>query len=180
MITPQYFTENQQAEMNIHQLLTPKESAQVIIAHVSEGVAIAKKAGLPEQFIDIIKEHHGTSLAYYFYWKELQLKEGDKSLVDESAFRYAGPKPRSKEAVIIMVADSIEAASRSLEQINEASVMELATRLIKEKADDGQFEDSLLTFEELSIVKTTLVKTLVAYGHSRVKYPSQPKKISTE
>lgn len=173
MVTPQYFTENQQGGMNIHQLLTPQESAQVIIAHVSEGVALARKAGLPEQFIDIIKEHHGTTLTYYFYRKQLEKAGGDKSLVDEKEFRYAGPKPRSKESVIIMIADSVEAASRSIDKINEESLMELAGRLIKDKADDGQFDNCLLTFEELAIVKTTLVKTLVAYGHSRVKYPMQ-------
>jgi membrane-associated HD superfamily phosphohydrolase len=159
--------------MNIHQLLTPQESAQVIIAHVSEGVALARKAGLPEQFIDIIKEHHGTTLTYYFYRKQIEKVGGDKSLVDEREFRYGGPKPRSKESVIIMIADSVEAASRSLDKINEESLMALAGRLIKDKADDGQFDQSLLTFEELAIVKTTLVKTLVAYGHSRVKYPMQ-------
>ncbi|MEI8365455.1 MAG: HDIG domain-containing metalloprotein [Parachlamydiaceae bacterium] len=180
MVTPQYFTENQQGGMNIHQLLTPQESAQVIIAHVSEGVAIARKAGLPEQFIDIIKEHHGTTLTYYFYRKQLEKVGGDRSLVDEREFRYAGPKPRSKESVIIMIADSVEAASRSLDTINEESLMELATRLIKDKADDGQFDHCLLTFEELAIVKLTLVRTLVAYGHTRVKYPVEESKTLLE
>ncbi|MCE5316751.1 MAG: HDIG domain-containing protein [Parachlamydia sp.] len=173
IVTPQYFTENQQGNVNIHQLLTPQESAHVIIAHVSEGVALARKAGLPEQFIDIIKEHHGTTLTYYFYRKQLDLVGGDKSLVDEKDFRYSGPKPRSKESAIIMIADSLEAASRSLEKMSEESLNELATRLIKEKAEDGQFDHSVLTFEELAIVKATLVKTLVAYGHSRVKYPQR-------
>lgn len=173
MVTPQYFTENQHGGVNIHQLLTPIESAQVIIAHVSEGVAMARKAGLPEQFIDIIKEHHGTTLAYYFYRKQLELVGGDKSQVDEREFRYAGPTPRSKESAIIMIADSVEAASRSLDKVTEESLTELANRLIKEKADDGQFDTCLLTFEELAIVKRTLVKTLVAFGHSRVKYPTR-------
>jgi membrane-associated HD superfamily phosphohydrolase len=145
----------------------------VIIAHVSEGVTMARKAGLPEQFIDIIKEHHGTTLAYYFYRKELEKMDGDKSLMDEKDFRYAGPKPRSKESAIIMIADTLEAASRSLEKITEESLMELAGRLIRDKADDGQFDNCLLTFEELATVKSTLVKTLVAYGHSRIKYPAR-------
>lgn len=180
MVTPQYFTENQQGGMNIHQLLTPQESAQVIIAHVSEGVAIARKAGLPEQFVDIIKEHHGTTLTYYFYRKQLEKVGGDRALVDEREFRYSGPKPRSKESVIIMIADSVEAASRSLETINEETLTELATRLIKGKADDGQFDHCLLTFEELAIVKMTLVRTLVAYGHTRVKYPVQETKSRSE
>lgn len=171
IVTPQYFTENQQAGMNIHQLLTPIESSHVIIAHVAEGVVLARRAGLPEQFIDIIKEHHGTTLAYYFYRKQLEKVGGDRELIDESEFRYGGPTPRSKESAIIMIADSLEAASRSLENVNEETLSELATRLIKDKADDGQFDHCLLTFEELAIVKATLIKTLVAYSHSRVKYP---------
>ena len=180
MITPQYFTENQQGGVNIHQLLTPIESAQVIIAHVREGVTLARKAGLPEQFIDIIQEHHGTTLTYYFYRKQLDKMDGDKSLVDEKDFRYAGPRPRSKESAIIMIADSLEAASRSLDIINEDTLMVLAKRLIKDKADDGQFDNCLLTFEELAIVRNVLVKTLVAYGHSRVKYPVQETERQTE
>ena len=142
------------------------------MAHVSEGVAMARKAGLPEQFIDIIKEHHGTTLVYYFYRKQLEKMGGDKSLVDEKEFRYSGPKPRSKESAIIMIADSFEAASRSLDKVNEETLTELANRLIREKAEDGQFDHCLLTFEELAIVKATLVKTLVAFGHSRIKYPN--------
>ena len=173
MATPQYFTENQQGGMNMHQLLTPLESAQVIIAHVSEGVAMGRKAGLPEQFIDVIKEHHGTTLVYYFYRKQLDLMNEDKSLVDQKEFRYGGPRPRSKEAAIIMIADTVEAASRSLDQVNEETLIELSNRLIREKAEDGQFDECLLTFEELAIVKSTLVKTLVAFGHSRVKYPKR-------
>jgi hypothetical protein len=171
--TPQYFTENQQSGMNIHQLLTPKESAEVIIAHVSEGVSLARKAGLPEQFIDIIKEHHGTTLVYYFYRKELEKMNWDPAKVNEKEFRYSGPTPRSKESAIIMIADTIEAASRTLEKINEENLMELSNRLIKEKAEDGQFDHCLLTLEELTTVKTTLVKTLVAFGHSRIKYPNR-------
>lgn len=173
MATPQYFTENQQSGMNMHQLLTPLESAQVIMAHVPEGVAMARKAGLPEQFISIIKEHHGTTLVYYFYRKQLELLGGDKSQVDERDFRYKGPKPRSKESGIIMIADSLEAASRSLEKLNEESLNELASRLIREKMEDGQFDECLLTYEEMAIVKATLVKTMVAFGHARVKYPKK-------
>lgn len=174
MMTAQYFTENQMGEMNIHQLLTPQESAQVIMAHVTEGVVLAREAGLPEPIIDIIKEHHGTTLVYYFYRKQLEKMGGDKSLVDEQEFRYAGPKPRSKESGIIMLVDSFEAASRSLEKINESTLTALIDRLIRNKVDDGQYDDCLLTFEELAIVKKTLVKILLAAGHSRVKYPREP------
>lgn len=176
MATSQYFTENQLGEVNIHQLLTPQESAQVIMAHVAEGVALAREAGLPEPIIDIIKEHHGTTLVYYFYRKQVEKMGGNKSNVDEREFRYAGPKPRSKESGIIMISDSFEAASRSLDKVNEESLTELIDRIVREKIDDGQFDQCLLTFEELSIVKRLLVKTLLAAGHSRIKYPTAEKK----
>lgn len=173
MTTSQYFTENQMGEMNIHQLLTPQESAQVIMAHVTEGVVLAREAGLPEPIIDIIKEHHGTTLVYFFYHKQLEKMGNDKNLVDEMEFRYAGPKPYSKESGIIMIADSFEAASRSLEKINEGTLTILIDRIVREKIDDHQFDECLLTFEEMAMVKKTLVKTLLAAGHSRVKYPAR-------
>lgn len=178
IVTPQYFTENQQGGMDVHQLLTPQESAEVIIAHVIEGVSLARKAGLPEQFIDIIKEHHGTTLVYYFYRKQLEKMGGDKSKVNEAEFRYSGPKPRSKESAIIMIADTLEAASRSLEKVDDASLTELANRLVRDKVDDGQFDRCLLTLEELALVTSTLVKTLVAFSHARVKYPNRDRKDS--
>ncbi len=173
MTTPQYFTENQHGGMNIHQLLTPQESAQVIIAHVSEGVAIARKAGLPEQFIDVIKEHHGITLTYYFYRQQLEQVGGDKAKVDEKEFRYSGPTPRSKESAIIMISDSLEAASRSLDKINENTVSDLTNRIIKDKMESGQFDRSLLTLEEMAVVRDTLAKTLVVQSHTRIKYPTR-------
>lgn len=172
--TPQYFTENQEPGVNIHQLLTPIESAQVIMAHVSEGVSLARKAGLPEQFIDIIKQHHGTTTVYYFYRKQVEKMGGDESLVDINEFRYSGPKPRTKEAGIIMLADSLEAAHRSLEVKDEASVLALMAKLIRDKEMEGQFSESLLTCEEMTVVKETLAKTLVAFAHSRIAYPKRP------
>lgn len=173
MNNPEFYTENQQDNVNIHQLLTPLESAQVIISHVTDGEAIARKAHLPESFIDIIREHHGTTLVYYFYRKELERFKGKKEEVDESQFRYPGPIPRTKESAIIMICDTVEAASRSLDEINEETLTELVDRLVAEKAKDGQFDDSQLTFEELSKVKKTLVKTLVLSHHVRVKYPKR-------
>lgn len=172
LANPQYFTENQLGGMNMHQLLTPLESAAVIIAHVSEGVSMARKVGLPEQFIDIIKEHHGTTLVYYFYHKQIEMTRGNNESINEKDFRYSGPKPRSKESTIIMIADSLEAASRSLDSFSEATISELVEELIAQKMEDGQFDESLLTFEELGIVKRALVKTLLAASHPRIKYPS--------
>ena len=127
---PQFFTENQPMGVNIHQLLTPKESAEVIIAHVKDGEAIARKYRLPPSFIDVIKEHHGTTLAYFFYCKELELKGGHPEEVEERCFRYPGPKPHTKESAIIMIADTVEAASRSLEEFSEESLTELVDRLV--------------------------------------------------
>jgi cyclic-di-AMP phosphodiesterase PgpH len=172
----QYFTENQQHGVNIHQLLTPVESAEVIISHVQEGVQLARKAHLPEQFIEIIKEHHGTSLVYYFYRKQLELVGGKKELVNEKEFRYMGPKPRTKESVVIMISDSIEAASRSLDEVNEATLTKLVDEIVREKLEDGQFDESYLTFEELGRVKRAIIKSLLAIGHFRVKYPARIRK----
>ena len=173
MNNPQFYTENQQGSVNIHQLLTPLESAQVIISHVADGVTIARKYRVPDPFIDIIREHHGTTLVYYFYRKQLELKGGNKEEVDESQFRYPGPKPRTKESAIIMICDSIEAASRSMEEINERTITEMIDRLVGEKAEDGQFNECQLTFEELSRIKRVLVKTLLITYHVRVKYPKK-------
>jgi cyclic-di-AMP phosphodiesterase PgpH len=175
LFNPQFYTENQQSAVNIHQLLTPLESAQVIISHVTDGVTLAKKYRLPLSFIDIIQEHHGTTLVYYFYRKQLELKGGKKEEVDENAFRYPGPKPRTKESAIVMICDTTEAASRSLEEINENSLTDLVNRLVSEKAEEGQFDECRLTFEELGRVKRTLVKSLLLSQHVRVKYPKREK-----
>jgi cyclic-di-AMP phosphodiesterase PgpH len=173
LITPHYFTENQQGGINMHHLLTPLESAQVIIAHVTEGLLMAHKAHLPEPFIDIIREHHGDTLVYYFYRKQCELMGDDRALVNEDDFRYPGPRPLSKESAIIMIADSLEAASRSLDELCEQTVTELVESIVSEKAKAGQFEYCQLTFEELGIAKKAMIKTLVAAGHSRVKYPKK-------
>ncbi len=171
LVHPQYFTENQQKGIDMHQLLTPAESAGVIIAHVGDGVSMARKAGLPEPFIDIIKEHHGTTLVYFFYHKQCELMKGDKKKVDVSQFRYSGPKPRSKESAIIMIADTLEAASRCLDELEEDTITKLVDEIIYQKSRDRQFEESDLTFEELGKVRKAMIKTLSAAVHSRVKYP---------
>lgn len=168
----QYFVENQQGGMNIHQLLTPQESARVIISHVSEGVAMARSAGLPEKIIDIIKEHHGTTLVFYFYQQQKEkLKEGET--IDDKQFRYSGPKPRSKESAIIMIADSLEAASRCLDNFTEKSLTNLLNKIVNHKLEDGQLDECQLTFEELTKIKKVLINGLLASGHSRIKYTTE-------
>ncbi len=174
LFNPHYFTENQMGGFNIHQLLTPLESAHVIIAHVQEGETLGRKHHLPESFINIIKEHHGTTLVYYFYCKQLEQMGGDTSKVNMKLFRYQGPKPRTKESVLIMIADSVEAASRSLDEVTEETVAALVDTLVAEKAEEGQFDECPITFEELSIVKKAIVKSLLVTRHLRVKYPAKP------
>lgn len=173
LFNPHYFTENQLGGFNIHQLLTSLESAQVIIAHVSEGEVLARKHKLPQSFIEIIREHHGTTLVYYFYIKQMEQMGGIPGKVDEKHFRYLGPKPRSKESTIIMLADTVEAASRSLDEISEEALTDMVDKLVKEKADDGQLDECQLTFEELGIIKANFVKTLAIAGHLRIKYPDK-------
>lgn len=176
VVNPQYFTENQQGGLNMHQLLTPTESAGVIIGHVSEGERLAREYNLPQSFINIIREHHGTTLVYYFYRKELERQSGDSDAVNERAFRYPGPKPRTKESAIIMIADMVEAAVHTLDEFAEEQITELVTRLINQRAEDGQLDHCQLTFEELSKVRKTLIRNIFLSGHRRPVYPSVPEK----
>ncbi len=171
LFNPHYFTENQLGGFNIHQLLTPLESAQVIMAHVPEGEALARKRGLPQGFIDVIREHHGTTLVYYFYRKQMEISL--ESPVNEKLFRYPGPKPHTKESAIIMIADVVEAASRSADQLSEEHLSHLVGKLISEKIQDGQLDECQLTFEELGIIKKAMVKALIFTTHLRVRYPER-------
>lgn len=173
--TPQYFTENQQGGVNIHQLLTPLESAQVILTHVPEGVSLARKARLPEPFIDIIQEHHGTSLVYYFYRKAIEQYGGEAKAINEQDYRYKGPKPRTRESVLIMLADSLEAASRSLEEVNQESLTQLMDDLSSQKIEDKQLDECFLTFRELQQAQLAMVKALMVTAHGRTKYPAHKK-----
>jgi len=174
---PHYYTENQlitgQKPFNIHQLLTPIESAYIIKSHILDGKSLAKQYNLPKIFIDIILEHHGTTLIKYFYVQQLEKMNGVKEDVDEKAFRYPGPKPQSKESAIIMLADSIEAASRTLEENTEEAVRELVEKITNSKILDGQFDECDLTFDELAIIKQKLVEIIKATHHLRIKYPDK-------
>jgi cyclic-di-AMP phosphodiesterase PgpH len=167
---PHYFTENQFGALNIHPLLTPVESAAAIIAHVPDGEFLARKYRLPRSFIDIIREHHGTTLVYYFYRKELDLV-GEK--IQTELFRYPGPKPRTKESAILMIADTIEAASRSCEQTGEEAMQAFVDKLVGEKVMEGQLDQCALTFEELGRVKKAITKALVIAHHARIRYPEK-------
>ncbi len=173
LFNPHYFTENQLGGFNIHQLLTPSESTHVIVAHVKEGEVLARKYHLPQSLIDVIREHHGTTMVYYFYCKQVELMGGDATKVNEKMFRYLGPRPKSKESAIIMIADTVEAASRSMDEATEESVAEMVDKLVAEKAEDGQFDECELTFEELGRVKRAIVKAIMVTRHLRIKYPER-------
>lgn len=172
---PHYYTENQlitgQKAFNIHQLLTPIESAYIIKSHILDGKSLAKQHNLPKIFIDIILEHHGTTLIKFFYSKQLEKMNGIFEDVDEKAFRYPGPKPQTKESAIIMLADSIEAASRSLDENTEEAVRKLVDNITQSKVLDGQFDECPLTFDELAKIKKKLVEIIKATHHLRIKYP---------
>ena len=171
LTNPHYFAENQTGGFNIHQLLTPTESAQVIMAHVTDGESLGRKNHLPQAILDVIAQHHGTTLVYYFYRQQLEKMNGDVTKVDEKLYRYAGPKPKSKEVAIIMISDAVEAASRSLSEVSDEILQKMVNNVILERTEDGQFDECELTFEELSIVKRCIVRTLITAHHLRVKYP---------
>lgn len=178
--TPHYYTENQMImggnQFDIHKLLTPIESAYIIKAHVQDGATLAHQHNLPQSFIDIIFQHHGTTLIKYFYAKQLAEVHGNPNDVDENAFRYPGPKPQSKEAAIIMLADSIEAASRSLDDNSEETIRAMVDRIATDKISDNQFDECPLTFQELSLIKAKFVEIIKATHHLRIKYPEILKK----
>ncbi|QDU87025.1 hypothetical protein Pla175_03790 [Pirellulimonas nuda] len=175
MLKPQYFVENQSRGDNRHQSLAPAMSTLVIIAHVKDGVDLARQHHLPERIIDFIQQHHGTTLVEYFYRQASSRKEADENAaaVDESAFRYPGPRPQTKEAAVLMIADAVESASRVLVEPTPARIESLVEELAHKRLVDGQFDECGLTLQEVSRVCDSLVKSLTAVYHGRVKYPEQ-------
>ncbi len=168
MNNPTYFTENQRSNVNPHDELTPKDSATTIINHVIEGIELARKNKLPDRIIDFIRTHHGTSMVYYFYKKEEGLI-GDA--VDQDDFRYPGPVPFSKETVILMMADSIEAASKSLKEPTFVIINDFVDRIISKQMDELQYQNANITFREIEIIKKVFKHKLINIYHLRVEYP---------
>lgn len=166
---PEYFFENQMG-VNPHDALMPEESAAVLHAHVNYGAEIAKQYRLPRGIKDIIAQHHGTTLAGFFYTRAKELDEN----ADEAAFRYPGPKPESKEAGIVMLADSCEAAVRSLDEKTEASIRAMVTKIVRSKMADGQLDECKLSFRELGEITEAFVTMLESYFHKRIKYDKEP------
>jgi putative nucleotidyltransferase with HDIG domain len=175
MLKPGYFAENQGQGDNRHRSLLPAMSTLVIIAHVKDGADLARQNKIPEPIIDFIQQHHGTTLVEYFYRQASESKKTDPngSEVDESSFRYPGPKPQTKEAGILMLADAVESASRVLVEPTPARIESLVEDISRKRLLDGQFDECGLTLEEVRKIGDSLVKSLTAVYHGRVKYPDQ-------
>lgn len=175
MMKSSFFIENQHGE-NRHDHLEPTLSTLIIVGHVKDGVALAEEYGLPEMVIDFVREHHGTTLVEYFYREAVRLHAGDKSTPEpaEFSFRYPGPKPRSREAGILMIADASESASRAIPNPTPTSLRKLVHDLVMKRLLDGQFDDCGLTLSEVRCAEEVIAKSLVAAHHQRVRYDEVP------
>jgi len=166
---PYFFIENQFGNENPHDKLTPHLSTLIITAHIKDGLEMAREARLPAAITEVIAQHHGSSLVTYFYHKATQ--NGRQDPPGEQAFRYDSPKPRSKEAAIIMLADSVEAGARSLQKPSPNRLEGLVRKVIKEKLEDGQLDECPLTFQELDLIAQAFTRALSGIFHSRIEYP---------
>lgn len=175
MLKPGYFIENQGDGGNRHESLLPAMSTLVIIAHVKDGADLARQHHLPNSLVDFIMQHHGTTLVEYFYRRasEESKADPDSGEVDEHSYRYPGPKPQSKEAAVLMLADTVESACRSLTDPTPSRIESLVNDLAMKKLLDGQFDECGLTLSELKKIEVSLIKSLAAVYHARIKYPDQ-------
>jgi putative nucleotidyltransferase with HDIG domain len=176
LVKPEYFVENQGTNNNPHVDLSPTVSALIIKSHVREGIGIAKEYKLPREIIDIIEQHHGTGLIQFFHHKAKQLAAASTNAspggaVDEGSFRYDGPRPRTKESAIVLFADSVEAASRSLRKVTPQSVRELVDTIVSDRIRDGQLNLCPLTFREVNGIREGLAEVLLSMLHHRIEYP---------
>ncbi len=172
---PFFFIENQLGGDNPHDKIAPSLSTLILTSHVKDGVELAREHKLPQPIIDIIEQHHGQSLVSYFYHKAL---EGDRNeTINEEDFRYEGPKPRTKEAAIVMLADNIEAAVRSLQNPTAGRVEGLVRKIIKDRLMDGQLDECNLTFKDLDAIANSFVRVLSGIFHTRIEYPDMKQEI---
>src|SRR5690606_11472374 len=163
MLNPLFFIENQKSGSNPHEELTPEQSAQIIISHVHKGVEMAKKNQLPEVILDFIRTHHGTTRVDYFY--NMFIKNNPDKLVDESIFRYPGPVPFSKETAVLMMADSVEAASRAIKEPTEESINSLVDKIVEYKITQRQFTNSNITMRDITEVSDIFKSMLKSIYH---------------
>jgi hypothetical protein len=164
---PIYFSENQRGSSSPHNEISPQESAQIIIDHVIKGVEAAKKINLPDRVVDFIRTHHGTSKVYYFYKKQEELN----GAAIEEDFTYVGPKPFSKETAILMMADSVEAASKSIKEPTVELLKDFVNKIVNQQLEDQQFMNSNITLAEIEIVKKVFIDKLINIYHLRIEYP---------
>lgn len=172
MKRPEFFVENQRNGVNPHNKIKPSLSALILTSHTKDGYIMGKENKLPKEILDVILEHHGTTLTQYFYYKALE--NGEE--VVESNFRYSGPKPRTKESGIILLADTVEAATRTLENKSKEGIENFIRYLVKSKMDDKQLSDSDLTLGEIEKVVQSFINTLQGVYHERIKYPKMDEK----
>jgi putative nucleotidyltransferase with HDIG domain len=167
---PYFFIENQLGAENPHDKLSPNLSALIILSHVKDGLEMAKQYKIPEPIKDIIHQHHGASIIAYFYH---QAKQSDKEFPLEDDFRYPGPKPRSKAAAIVMLADSVEAAARTLQKPTPTKIEMLVRQIIRNNLDDGQLDESPLSLRDLNDIALTFTRILTGIYHQRIEYPEK-------
>jgi hypothetical protein len=171
MLTPEYFVENQMGRENKHDRLSPSMSALIITAHVKDGIKLAKEYKLPQRIMDIIPQHHGTNLITYFYNKAKELEDPTVQQVQEADYRYPGPKPQTREAAIVMLADKAEASSRVLIEATPQRIKSLVQRVVNSVFMDGQLDECDLTLRDLQQINDAFVRTLIAIYHHRIEYP---------
>lgn len=170
-LNPQYFVENQHSGVNPHDALAPAKSAHIIIAHVADGLKLAAKHRLPPTICDFIAEHHGTLITYYQYKKAVQAAGDDPARVSEADFRYPGPRPRSRETALVMLADGCEAKTRADRPQTEAQIATVVRTVIQDRVNNHQLDDTDLTLSDLAIVEQSFITTLRGVFHPRLAYP---------
>jgi hypothetical protein len=177
MLKPEYFVENMSAGgESRHKNLAPAMSTLIIIGHVKDGVDLARQHNLPRSIIDFIEQHHGTTLVEFFYHaatKQAELQPDHRTDAQESSFRYPGPKPQTKEAGVMMLADAVESASRTLSEPTSKRIESLVKSISMKRLLDDQLDDSSLTLSEIRVIEDSLIKSLIAVYHGRIKYPEQ-------
>jgi putative nucleotidyltransferase with HDIG domain len=167
---PYFFKENQLGNDNPHDKITPNLSVLIITSHVKDGLELAKEANIPSEVKDIIEQHHGNSLVKYFYIT-MRNAASNPDEVNEEDFRYQGSLPRSKEATIIMLADSIEASVRSINEPTAEKIESMVNNIFKDRLEDGQLNDCDLTLREMEVVRKSFLKSLSGIYHQRIEYP---------
>ena len=171
---PPYFVENQMGSASRHDQLSPAMSQLVIVGHVKDGIEIAREFGLPSVLRQFIETHHGTTLIEYFYNEAKKQQDDKQAAPSESEFRYPGPKPRTKEAAIVMLADTVESAARSLTELTPGRIEAVVHNMAMKRLQDGQFDECDLTLRELSQIEASISKSLAAHHHGRIAYPTSP------